>query len=78
MTVQAARAVQVSVLVNIQLSEELDLEQAKEDIEAALREFFKGLGVGDGYLLTDISGWCSPLSRWKSWNSPAPCVTCPV
>lgn len=54
-TVQAARAVQVSVLVNIQLSEELDLEQAKEDIEAALREFFKGLGVGDGYLLTDIS-----------------------
>lgn len=54
-TVQAARAVQVSVLVNIQLSEELDLEQAKADIEAALREFFKGLGVGDGYLLTDIS-----------------------
>ena len=45
-TVQAARAVQVSVLVNIQLSEELDLEQAKEDIEAALREFSKALAWG--------------------------------
>lgn len=53
--VQAGRAVNASVMVNVALPDTVDAAQAKADIESALREFFGGLGLGEGYLLTDLS-----------------------
>ena len=54
-TVKAAKKAPMGVMVKLKLPEEVDFQWATEQTQAAIKAFFETRGIGEGFLLTDLT-----------------------